>query len=159
MVAVKEMTHFFVLSTGFSLLCSTEAYLFYLRPRSIQPFDSGHYSRRTTYSILAKRSLLAEHSFQTATKSDIDQESVAAVTGGTLIESFELQNWGLFDHTVLTLGSQPLFAVITGETGSGKSVLISALQYLYSSTGIFTDRHYFILTIGSGFTGNGITSS
>jgi P-loop containing region of AAA domain len=54
---------------------------------------------------------------------------------GTFVESFELQNWGLFEHSVLTLGSAPLFAVITGETGSGKSVLISALQYLYSNSG------------------------
>ena len=51
------------------------------------------------------------------------------------VESFELHNWGLFEHTVLDLGSTPLFAVITGETGSGKSVLISALQFLYSGSG------------------------
>ena len=53
----------------------------------------------------------------------------------SFVECFELQNWGLFEHSVLTLGSAPLFAVITGETGSGKSVLISALQYLYSNSG------------------------
>lgn len=53
----------------------------------------------------------------------------------SFVESFELQNWGLFEHSVLNLGSTPLFAVITGETGSGKSVLISALQFLYSSSG------------------------
>ena len=55
----------------------------------------------------------------------------------SFVECFELQNWGLFEHSVLTLGSAPLFAVITGETGSGKSVLVSALQYLYSNSGIF----------------------
>ena len=57
----------------------------------------------------------------------------------TFVESFELQNWGLFDQSILTLGSQPLFAVITGETGSGKSVFISALQYLYSTSGTVSD--------------------
>lgn len=56
---------------------------------------------------------------------------------GTFVESFELQNWGLFENSILSLGSAPLFAVITGETGSGKSVLISALQYLYSSSGSY----------------------
>jgi DNA repair ATPase RecN len=66
---------------------------------------------------------------------------------GTFVESFELQNWGLFEHSVLTLGSAPLFAVITGETGSGKSVLISALQYLYSNSGSFKVSFSFTLVI------------
>lgn len=59
------------------------------------------------------------------------------VCSDSFVECFELQNWGLFEHSVLTLGSAPLFAVITGETGSGKSVLVSALQYLYSNSGKF----------------------
>ena len=61
------------------------------------------------------------------------------ISSETFVESFELQNWGLFDQSILTLGSQPLFAVITGETGSGKSVFISALQYLYSTSGTVSD--------------------
>jgi hypothetical protein len=69
---------------------------------------------------------------------------------GTFVESFELQNWGLFERSVLTLGSAPLFAVITGETGSGKSVLISALQYLYSNSGSSKVSFIFTLVIITG---------
>ena len=66
---------------------------------------------------------------------ETNEADSVSISDEAFVESFELQNWGLFDHSVLTLGSQPLFAVITGETGSGKSVFISALQYLYSTSG------------------------
>ena len=80
---------------------------------------------------------------------DASETDSTLISKDALVESFELQNWGLFDHSVLTLGSQPLFAVITGETGSGKSVLISALQYLYSISGEEQHVAYVIVVISS----------
>lgn len=57
-------------------------------------------------------------------------------TSSTLsfVEEFSLHNFGLFDDAVVSLNSKPVFACITGETASGKSVLISALQYLCTAT-------------------------
>ena len=51
-----------------------------------------------------------------------------------LVEEFTLSNFGVFDDAVVTLRSEPVFACITGETASGKSVLISALQHLCAAT-------------------------
>ena len=46
------------------------------------------------------------------------------------IEAIDLRQWGVFDHAQVNLTGRPLFAVITGETGAGKSVLVNALEYL-----------------------------
>jgi hypothetical protein len=51
-----------------------------------------------------------------------------------LVEEFTLSNFGVFDEAVVSLRSEPVFACITGETASGKSVLISALQHLCAAT-------------------------
>jgi ABC-type multidrug transport system fused ATPase/permease subunit len=92
-------------------------------------------------SLFSAQTLLSREEYQTRRVNcpslwdQVNSVENAERPTGTFVESFELQNWGLFEHSVLTLGSAPLFAVITGETGSGKSVLISALQYLYSNSG------------------------
>lgn len=50
------------------------------------------------------------------------------------IDNISLKHWGVFKNVDISIESKPTFAVITGETGSGKSVLISALQYICGST-------------------------
>ena len=47
-----------------------------------------------------------------------------------LFESLKVRQWGVFDNAEVNLTGKPVFAVITGETGAGKSVLINALEYL-----------------------------
>lgn len=49
------------------------------------------------------------------------------------IDSFSLSNWGVFQHVEMNLNSTASFAVITGETGAGKSVLIAGLEYMCGS--------------------------
>lgn len=41
-----------------------------------------------------------------------------------------IHQWGLFEKAELQLDGKPNFIVITGETGAGKSMLISALEYI-----------------------------
>lgn len=50
------------------------------------------------------------------------------------IDSFSLSNWGVFQHVEMNLNSTASFAVITGETGAGKSVLIAGLEYMCGSS-------------------------
>ena len=50
------------------------------------------------------------------------------------IDRFSLSNWGVFQQIELNLNSTAAFAVITGETGAGKSVLIAGLEYMCGSS-------------------------
>ena len=50
------------------------------------------------------------------------------------IDRFTLSNWGVFQQVELNLNSTAAFAVITGETGAGKSVLIAGLEYMCGSS-------------------------
>lgn len=46
-----------------------------------------------------------------------------------------MRQWGVFDQAQVNLTGRPVFAVVTGETGAGKSVLMNALEYLcFAST-------------------------
>jgi len=49
------------------------------------------------------------------------------------LDCFSLSNWGVFQHVEMNLNSTAAFAVITGETGAGKSVLIAGLEYMCGS--------------------------
>lgn len=46
------------------------------------------------------------------------------------LEELELKSWGSFSKTSLKLQPRPSFSVITGKSGTGKSVLIGAFEYL-----------------------------
>lgn len=46
------------------------------------------------------------------------------------IASVELCNWGVFNNITLNLAHTPCYTALTGDTGTGKSIFISALQYL-----------------------------
>ena len=146
-MVVVYMTHTYIVSTVFLFLSVTESY----RLNHANGLKYRHYSNKLVHNHRSRveRSFLSattnvlgldtEARTSPATEAGTEAETKAGIEtgteGGTFVESFELQNWGLFDQSVLTLGSKPVFAVITGETGSGKSVLISAIQYLYSSSG------------------------
>ena len=70
----------------------------------------------------------------------------------TYFSKFSIKQWGLFDEAVLVLGSSPSFIVITGETGSGKSMLISALEYicgLYKKKVLSRNNQESIITLDS----------
>eukprot|EP01038_Epipyxis_sp_PR26KG_P014066 gene14066-18869_t len=56
------------------------------------------------------------------------------------IEEINLKNWGVFDSANVSLSSKPSFIAITGETGSGKSVFISALEYISGESRIKFQR-------------------
>ena len=123
-------------------LCCTAKMKFYGTVFNFLLFGWSCLSLRYHYSSI-RRNFSGLISCQKQPKADQSLRFHAKVSDSTVVcldsfvECFELQNWGLFEHSILTLGSAPLFAVITGETGSGKSVLISALQYLYSNSGNF----------------------
>ena len=57
------------------------------------------------------------------------------------LESLTLCNWGVFAQADVCFSSLPSFITITGETGAGKSVFLSALQYI---TGRTTARSMFV---------------
>eukprot|EP01041_Mallomonas_annulata_P005189 gene5189-10377_t len=46
------------------------------------------------------------------------------------LESFIVRYWGLFDDTKVYLDAKPGMFAFTGETGAGKSVLISSLEHI-----------------------------
>ena len=48
---------------------------------------------------------------------------------GEFVDRIRLQNWAVFESIDLDLGGRPGFMAITGETGSGKSMIIKALEY------------------------------
>lgn len=50
------------------------------------------------------------------------------------IQAIRLNNWGLFDDTSLKFDRSNGFVAITGETGAGKSIFLSALQYVSGET-------------------------
>jgi DNA repair ATPase RecN len=52
------------------------------------------------------------------------------MTKDNYFSKLSIQHWGLFERAELPLDSKPSFIVITGETGAGKSMLISALEYI-----------------------------
>lgn len=52
------------------------------------------------------------------------------IHGSKFIDSVSVRNWGVFDSAHVALSGSPSFIVITGETGSGKSVFISAIEYI-----------------------------
>ena len=47
----------------------------------------------------------------------------------TFVDKVNLENWAVFLSSSISLDGQPGFTAITGETGSGKSMIIKALQY------------------------------
>ena len=46
------------------------------------------------------------------------------------VDLLEVRQWGVFDEAQVNLTGRPVFVVVTGETGAGKSVLMNALEYL-----------------------------
>ena len=78
----------------------------------------------------------ASHSYRSTKQQSLTATTPTSTSSSTLsfVEEFSLHNFGLFDDAVVSLNSKPVFACITGETASGKSVLISALQYLCTAT-------------------------
>ena len=62
---------------------------------------------------------------------DIVQERSSSISW---LNKLDLIRYGVFDEAQLDLKGRPGFTVITGETGSGKSLLISALEYVLSGS-------------------------
>ena len=56
------------------------------------------------------------------------------VNSNDYINSLVLTNWGTFRNSTLGLKSAPSFAVISGKSGTGKSILLSAFEYLIKSS-------------------------
>jgi DNA repair ATPase RecN len=54
----------------------------------------------------------------------------------SFVEAFSLVKWGIFDKATVDLGQFPCFTVITGETASGKSVILTALRSICSGTSL-----------------------
>ena len=48
----------------------------------------------------------------------------------SFIDSIRIQKWGVFNNATIDFTGKPCFIAITGETGSGKSIFISALEYI-----------------------------
>jgi len=55
------------------------------------------------------------------------------------IDSVSISRWGVFDEVQVNLTGRPVFIAITGETGSGKSNFIAALQYI-SGLNIYNNK-------------------
>lgn len=55
------------------------------------------------------------------------------------IDSVSIRRWGVFDDVRVNLTGRPVFIAITGETGSGKSNFIAALQYI-SGLNIYNNK-------------------
>ncbi|KAJ1430951.1 hypothetical protein B484DRAFT_418633, partial [Ochromonadaceae sp. CCMP2298] len=66
------------------------------------------------------------------------------------IETVDVKQWGVFDEASVNLTGLPAFIAITGETGSGKSVFISALEYICGSSGNSRARRNLGLRPGQG---------
>jgi DNA repair ATPase RecN len=63
------------------------------------------------------------------------EDNMAEVLPSTWLNDLNINRYGVFEQANMTLTGSPAFIVITGETGVGKSVLMSALEYaLCSST-------------------------
>jgi len=63
-----------------------------------------------------------------------------------------IHQWGLFEKAELYLDGKPNFIAITGETGAGKSMLISALEYicgLYKKKILSRNNQESIITLDS----------
>ena len=54
---------------------------------------------------------------------------MAFLGDGEFVDRISLANWAVFETMVLDLEGRPGFVAITGETGSGKSMIIKALEY------------------------------
>ena len=76
----------------------------------------------------------ASHSYRSTIHRSTATTPTSSSSSLSFVEEFSLHNFGLFDDAVVSLNSKPVFACITGETASGKSVLISALQYLCTAS-------------------------
>ena len=55
--------------------------------------------------------------------------SFASSLHAEFVDNVSLENWAVFLSSSLNLGGKPGFTVITGETGSGKSMIVKALEY------------------------------
>ena len=51
------------------------------------------------------------------------------ISSSEYFENICIRNWAVFEEFSLNLSGKPQFTVITGETGSGKSLMIKALEY------------------------------
>lgn len=67
------------------------------------------------------------------------------------VSNLEVSNYGVFEKAEMKLSGRPSFVVITGETGAGKSVLVSALEYALSGS----NKRNLLLKSGSDMKGDG----
>ena len=66
--------------------------------------------------------------------SHADDKAIGSDRTTHFVECLSLTQWGVFREATLVLGAAPSFTVISGESGAGKSVLISAIEYLSGSS-------------------------
>ena len=114
-------------------LDSREAFLLPLSSRSVHPILNSINSVTKTSENIPSTTLLT-HQHATSDKA-------STASNLQFLKSLTLSNWGVFAQADVCFSSSPTFITITGETGAGKSVFLSALQYI---TGRTTARSMFV---------------
>ena len=107
-------------------LDSREAFLLPLSSRSVHPILNSINSVTKTSENIPSTTLLT-HQHATSDKA-------STASNLQFLKSLTLSNWGVFAQADVCFSSSPTFITITGETGAGKSVFLSALQYIIGRT-------------------------
>lgn len=59
-----------------------------------------------------------------------NQNNIYQLYASEFLDELQLKPWGSFTNTSVKLQAKPSFMVVTGKSGTGKSVLIGAFEYL-----------------------------
>ena len=74
-------------------------------------------------------------------------QSLKSIKHNEYIDKIELASWGPYHNTDITLGSKPGLIIVSGKSGSGKSIMISALEFMIKSMKDFKSHsHYSLIT-------------
>ena len=74
-------------------------------------------------------------------------QSLKSIKQNEYIDKIELKSWGPYYNTDITFGSKPGLIIVSGKSGSGKSIMISALEFMIKSIKDFKSHsHYSLIT-------------